>query len=82
MNVHFINSLVMSTGNLAKKRHLELPSGKHATTSMKKVNATSTTVYKTNIKRNLLSQMENTAVEHGFARPKATSKLQPKPQKV
>lgn len=72
----------MSTGNLTKKRHLELPSGKHATTSVKKANATSTTVYKTNIKRNLLSQMENTAVERGFIRPRGTTKLQPKPQKV
>lgn len=72
----------MSTGNLAKKRHLELPTGKHAATSMKKVNATPTHFYKTNIKRNLLSQMENTAVEQGFVKPKTVSKLQPKPQKV
>lgn len=72
----------MSTGNMAKKRHLELPSDKYAKTSMKKLNATSTTVYKTNIKRNLLSQMEKTTVEHGFARPRATSKLQPNPPKV
>lgn len=69
-SVHF--SLGLSTGNLAKKRHLEIPSNHNAATSTKKINVTSSHVYKSNIKRNLLSQLENT--DNGFAKPKSALK--------
>lgn len=69
----------MSTGNLAKKRHLELP-GNHAATSIKKANVTSTNVYNSKTKRNLLSQMESTAYDSRFTKPK--SALKPPPTKV
>lgn len=59
----------MSTGNTAKRRHLELPSSNiNITSSKKKTNISSVYAVKPNTKRNLMSQLNDQSGQV-FARP-------------
>lgn len=63
----------MSTGNLAKKRHLEVPSRDQTRTGpVSKINAAATTSYmvRSHTKRNLLNQYNDDTM-NAFAKPNA-----------
>lgn len=66
----------MTTGNLAKKRHLEVPSREVTrTASVQKSAATSSYLVRSHTKRNLLKQYDDNV--SGFVKPNGNA-LQPK----
>lgn len=65
----------MTTGNLAKKRHIDIPKREvNRTTSVQKMATTSSCLVRSHTKRNLLNQYQDENMS-GFVKPNDKKKM-------